>query len=557
LNYLTITGTSNLLAHNKAWDGLKHDVQVGFAEYADWAKVLTENDGRPVLWVVLLEDLLSPDRLLEDDLSTVQDDLDVILNPLISLLNDRQSPALVAFSSWRPGSVVSQARFHTAWKRVSTLFGESLYDLAKKYPSLHLIDLDEVFAEHGLVKCFDSRNYYLSRCRLSFQGLEWVASATKKVLERLKNPAKKVLVLDCDNTLWGDVVGEVGLSGITLGSDGLGQAFSDFQLVAKRWSSQGVLLAIASKNNEEDVWEVFDKHPGMKIRKDDLVAWRVNWQEKATNLKEMASELDLGIESFVFWDDNPLEREKIRQSLPEVTTPELPQDVTLWPALLDSFDDLAKFSATGDDRKKVRQYKQRTAFVNGKKKVVDQMEFLKSITLQPATLNLSEGTMARAEQLCQKTNQFNLRSERHTVGNLSNIATDPCYESFLITLTDRFGDHGIVAFVITRQDGETAFLNTFLMSCRVLGRHLEAWILNELRVRLSKKDCKYILAEYLPNQRNNVAATFLYDHGLTIFTWEQLPVNHPLLALRDLTDMSGQLYHADLETLDIPHLEIF
>jgi len=557
MNYLVITGTSNLLPNNKAWNVLTNEFQIKFGEFGDWVKVFNENKAQPILWVVFLEDIISPDRLFDEDLSSIKNDLDIILQPLVSYLNGGQSPTFVAFSSWRPESVVSQAKFRSAWKRLSASFRENLYDMAEKYPALHLIALDEVFSEQGFVKCFDTRNYYTSRCRISFQGIELLAGVVQKVLHCFESAPKKVLVLDCDNTLWGGVVGEHGLSGITLGSDGLGQAFSDFQRAAKRLASQGVLLTIASKNNEVEVWDVFAKHPGMQISKGDLVAWRINWQEKSENIGAMASELDLGIDSFVFWDDNPLEREKMRLALPLVTTPELPQDVTLWPALLDSFDAFAKFSVTVDDRNKAQQYKQRSAFVTMKKQVVDQKAFLKSIALQPATLHLSDETLSRAEQLCQKTNQFNLRSERHTMSTLRSMAVDPRYESFLVSLTDRFGDHGIVACVIARLEGKSAFLDTFLMSCRILGRQLEAWILNEMKVRLISRNCQWFLAEYLPNQRNNVVDSFLNDHGMTSFIWEQLPDKHPLLALRSLTVMSGQHYYADLDTFNIPHLEVF
>jgi FkbH-like protein len=557
MNNLRITGTSNLLAHNKGWDVLTKDVQVSFGEYGDWVRVFNNYEEYPVLWVVFLDDMISPDRLLDNPKCDWQDYLKVILQPLTSRLNAEKNPTLVAFSGWRPESIVSRARFPSSWEQIAMLFKKHIYGLAEKHPMLHLISLDDVFAEQGMLKCFDTRNYYTSRCRMSFQGLECLSGAVKKVLQRVENAAKKVLVLDCDNTLWGGVIGEVGLSGITLGSDGLGQAFSDFQRAAIILASQGVLLTIASMNNEDEVWEVFEKHPGMQIRKNDLVAWRINWQEKTKNLEELANELNLGIDSFVFWDDNPLEREKMRLTLPQVMTPEVPQDVTVWPSLLDSFDAFAKFSLTDEDSKKVQQYKQRSEFVTEQKQVCDQTVFLKSIFLHPTTLPLTEETFARAEQLCQKTNQFNLRTERYTLSNLRNIAKDSHYESFLVKLKDRFGNHGIVALVIVRMKGDSAFLDSFLMSCRILGRQLEAWILHEMGERLKANGCRWILAEFLPTPRNTVASSFLPDHGLTFFEWKKLTRKHPVYSLHNLVDESGLHYYADLENLLIPNLEVF
>jgi FkbH-like protein len=557
VNSLRITGTSNLLANNKAWNALIKHYQVDFGEYGDWPKVFTGNKEQSILWVIFLEDLISPDRLLDNTINSVQDDVKVILQPLVSHLNNMLSPTLVAFATWRPESVITQAQFPSSWKKLANFFRECLYDLAKKCPNLHLITLDDIFAEQGMVRCFEARNFYLSRCRMSFQGLECLASAAQKVLDRIEKPAKKVLVLDCDNTLWGGVVGEVGLSGITLGSDGLGQAFGDFQRAVKRWASQGVLLTIASKNNEAEVWEVFENHHGMQIRKDDLVTWRINWQEKAGNLQNMANELDLGLDSFVFWDDNPLEREKMRLLLPEVTTIDLPKDATVWPSLLDSFHAFARFSVTSEDHKKVQQYKQRSSFVMEKKQVGDQTAFLKSIDLQPAALSLAEETLARAEQLCMKTNQFNLRTKRHTAPILKQISGDSNYESFLVKLTDRFGDHGIVCLVIARIKGEDTFLDTFLMSCRILGRHLESWVLNELIERLISRGCKWLMAEFIPSERNQVASTFLSEHGLDKIELVNLKDSHPVISLIKKENNQGQFYIAELKSINIPYQEVF
>tara|TARA_B100000315_G_scaffold120675_1_gene110551 strand:+ start:853 stop:2568 length:1716 start_codon:yes stop_codon:yes gene_type:complete len=557
LQNLRVTGTSNLLANNKAWDVLKNKFQIDFGNYGDWASVLIDSAEQNILWVVFLDDLVSPDRLTFDMNISIENQLEVLLKPLTEHLMSKQSITLIAFSTWRWESIISNSRQSSPWIQMANRFLEELHALMEKHQTLYLLSMDEVFSKQGMIKCFDARNFYISRCRMSIMGLELLADAAQTVFDRIKNAAKKVLVLDCDNTLWGGVVGEVGLSGITLGSDGIGQAFTDFQLAVNRWASQGVLLTIASKNNEGDVWKVFNKHPGMQIQKDDLVAWRINWQEKAVNLQQMASELNLGIDSFVFWDDNPFEREKIRLALPDVITLDIPQDVTAWPAFLDSLDFFARFSVTMEDRKKVQQYKQRTAFVSERKQVRNQVAFLKSIDLQPTVLPLSEETLARAEQLCQKTNQFNIRTERHTALVLRKLSGNPNYESFLVKLSDRFGDHGIVCLALARIDGKAAFLDTFLMSCRIFGRHLEAWVLQELGKRLKAKACKWILAEFRPTQRNAVAASFLPDHGLTSFDWNQLPDNHPVHLLRDLTYKTGQHYYAELETLKIPHLEAF
>ena len=192
-----------------------------------------------------------------------------------------------------------------------------------------------------------------------------LAHGIAEIAERLTQPAKKVLVLDCDNTLWGGVVGEDGLDGIRLGEDGVGRAHQAFQESVLYWMNQGVLLTLASKNNEADVWEVFDKRPAMRLRRGDLVAWRLNWSEKSRSLEEMAEDFGLGLDSFLFWDDNPLEREKMRRSLPQVCVPEVPPDATLWPEMLLNLPELQRFRVTAEDRRKRSQYAAQGAVPGG------------------------------------------------------------------------------------------------------------------------------------------------------------------------------------------------
>lgn len=554
---LRVTGTSNLLASNVAWTVFEDTEQVVFGDYGDWTSVLTEQDTDTVLWVLFLEDLIAPDKVVGAPDENAKKNIDVIFEPLISRLRSNNMPVIVAFSTWRAEGLIGQTRQLSAWKKLGQQCRKKLYSLADSYQDLYIIPLDELFSEEGLNKCFDARNYYLSRCRLSGRGLKLLASISQKVLNSITGTAKKVLVLDCDNTLWGGVVSEVGLAGISLGSDGLGQAFSDFQKTVKQLAYQGVLLVVASKNNEDEVWDVFEKHPGMTIRKNDLVAWRVNWNDKVDNLLEIADELDLGVDSFVFWDDNPLERGKMRDALPQVLTPELPDDVAYWPSLLSSFEAFSQPSILKEDASKSRRYKQRSNFIRANKQAENKTDFLKEIEMQPVPISLAEETLLRAAQLCLKTNQFNLRTERHTVSVLRGMTENQNYEAFLVNLKDQFGDHGIVGLAIAQLEGECAFLDTFLMSCRVLGRHLETWMLHELVNRLKGRNCWWLLTEYRPTQKNVVVASFLDEHGFKPAKWKTMPA--PCLAFRshEQTDKVGQYYCADLMKLEIPHLGYF
>lgn len=554
---IRVCATSFLLPGGPWWDSLAVHGPLEFGDYGDWPSALLSKDNQRLVWVLFLEDILPSEALADLTDREVEEHVASILEPLVSRLEAVQTPVVVAWSATRNESVIREARMPSPWRRVRRHVEDALYDLATRWPALHLVALDDVFAERGMAQAFDWRNYYAARCRLSHDGLRLAAAAIGAVLLRTKHAAKKVLVLDCDNTLWGGVVGEVGISGIALGSDGAGAVFTDFQRAVKRLADQGVLLAVASKNNEADVWEVFDRHPGMVLKRSDLVAWRIDWSTKSGNLGAIADDLGLGLDSFVFWDDNPFERESMLAQSPEVTTFDVPEDVTLWPSLVDGLDLFARFQVTSEDKTKSAQYRNRRDFMNERRSTGDEKSFLRSIRLDPQFIPLAEPTLARAEQLCTKTNQFNLRTTRYSAAELTALANECGDGVFLTRLVDRFGDHGIIGFTIARQEGRAALLDTFLLSCRVLGRHVEACILAELASRLRRAGCRWLLGEFRSTGRNAVAADFLVDHGLKKLTDEMMPDDPDLHALVDQIEAPDELYIADLKTLSIPHLDLF
>ena len=331
---------------------------------------------------------------------------------------------------------------------------------------------------------------------------------------RYERAPSKVLVLDCDNTIWGGVIGEDGISGIVLGQDGLGQAFVDFQLAAKNLAEEGVILALASKNNENDVWDVIEKHTSMILKRKDIISYKINWNEKSDNLQQISQELDLSLNSFVFWDDNPIEREKVRNILPEVNTVEVSKNVFDWPRQLANLDCFAKFDLTEDDKRKTEQYRSRACFKRDRVNVVDEASYLKSIKLRPQALRIGSSNIIRASQLCAKTNQFNLRTIRHSVNDINVLISSNKDLCFLVSLEDLYGDHGIVGLTcLSEINSSIVFLDTLLMSCRVIGRHLEAWMLNEALKRANICGYKYLIGEFLETKKNVICKDFLISHG--------------------------------------------
>ena len=223
--------------------------------------------------------------------------------------------------------------------------------------------------------------------------------------------------MDCDNTLWGGILGEDGFDGIQIGQDGLGKAFYNFQKSILKLSRNGTLLAISSKNNDKDVERVFKKHSSMILKHKDIVSFKVNWKEKYLNIQEISQDLNIGLESVVFWDDNPLERQKIKNNLKDVTVIEPSKDPSNWQKELESLSIFDKLTITKED-KKTNQYKIRAKFINNKNKIKDEIKYLKSIKLHPVLLKLNKSNIDRAVQMTQKTNQFNLRTKRYNLQNL-------------------------------------------------------------------------------------------------------------------------------------------
>lgn len=556
---LLVTGTSHLIPRNQAWKPLAADHELTFAEQNEWSDLFLREESRlrefeAVAWIIALEDILNAGSDGDDFRGT----LEILLNPLRTALARMPKVKFVAAWSFPLGtSAIRYARSESHfWDEVAREFENSLRELQVAHESLYLLPLNRAFAGVGRNACFDARNFYAANCRFSFRGLQIISESVAAVLYRTQKPAAKVLVLDCDNTLWGGVIGEDGLDGIVLGQDGAGKAFQDFQRAAKRLAKDGTLVALASKNNEADVWQVFEKHPAMILKRDDIAAAAVNWSEKSAGIHAMAEELGLGLDSFVFWDDNPLEREMLRAALPQVFVPEVPRDVSEWGDFLENLVVFHRFAVTAEDRKKLTQYQARGKFQSELRGSSDQIAFLKSLQLRPEALDLDAALLGRAEQLCAKTNQFNLRTRRHSAADLKQLAEQPGSVVFLTHLQDRFGDHGNVALVaaVTDPSGKAAFLDTFLMSCRVLGRHLEAWMLQECAERLRRRGCKKLLAEFIPSERNDPAKKFLQEHG-----FEQIPGERRGEAGREFPQIqpASDLYEADLSRLKIPHVEIY
>jgi FkbH-like protein len=384
---------------------------------------------------------------------------------------------------------------------------------------IRMVDVDQVVAGLGAARAWDARMGLLAGCPLSTSGLRHLADHLTRTVAALLLPAAKVVVLDLDNTLWGGIVGEDGPGGIAIGPSGLGAAFASFQDALLALRAQGVLLAVASKNNEADALEIFDNHPGMRIRREHLAGHRISWQSKSESLRELAAELSLGVDSFVFVDDSPTECAEVRRVLPEVTVVQLPAEPARYVEVLRAVPQLDRMTLTDEDRMRASAYAAETARTAARAAVEGDPDalraHLRSLELVARVRRIGDADVARAAQLTQKTNQFNLTTIRRSEADLEAMRRDPAWRLYALDVTDRFGDYGTTGLVFARRldDGATWELDTVLMSCRVLGRGVESALLRIVTADLIAVGAARLIGRLIPTKKNAPVRDFLPRHG--------------------------------------------
>jgi FkbH-like protein len=388
-------------------------------------------------------------------------------------------------------------------------------ELGKLGGRVVIVDFDWAARQVGRAAVHDPRLWYLGRMRLNPAGHALLAEVVAAAVAVHRGVGRrKVAAVDLDDTLWGGVVGEVGPTGVEVGEEGVALAFQDFQRELVRLHDSGVLIVLCTKNDPEYALAAFD-HPSMVLRREHVVADRVNWRDKATNLRELAAELELGLDSFVFFDDNPREREWIRQALPMVTVPELPADPTERPAFLASGQWFRTLVVTDADRTRAATYRAQGGRRRAQASAASFEDYLDSLEQRLRIEPVTDATVPRAAQLCQRTNQFNLTTRRHTQADVERMLADPAYDLVTLSVSDRFGESGITGLAITLHADGRAELDTLLLSCRLLGRSVEDAFLAVLARRARERGASTLLGAYEPTDRNAQVAAFFPDRGLT------------------------------------------
>ncbi|MBF0627347.1 MAG: HAD family hydrolase [Magnetococcales bacterium] len=401
-----------------------------------------------------------------------------------------------------------------AIQRLNALLAQGI----RTIPDVYLLDFDRVCAQVGHANCRDDKFWYLARAPLSPVLMPELARTQATFLNVLHGTVRKCLVLDLDNTLWGGVIGEEGMAGIAIGHSGQGLVFREFQETILEFFHRGVLLAIASKNNAADALAVLRDHPDMLLREHHFAAMRIHWQPKPESVVAIARELNIGLDALVFLDDSPQERALMRAARPEVLTPELPADPMGYANLLRQLGVFDKLTLTREDRQRGAMYQQQAQRARLRSEATSMTDFYRGLAMRATVEPVDTLSFPRALDLVHKTNQFNLTTRRHDEQTLRAFLEDDRCGFFVLRVMDKFGDNGLVGVAILRILEHHAELDSFLLSCRVIGRTVETAFLSHLLAWVGTRGVTRLLADYIPTPKNQPVAQFLPDHGFTRLT---------------------------------------
>jgi len=472
----------------------------------------------------------------------VNEKINEIIN-LITKFNKTSNSKLVITNLALP----NYSPYGIAETKTSYSFHDAIIDFNKKLKenllninSVYVFDFFKFIIKHGENNVFNFQNYLFGDIKISLDYIPYLANELMPYIISFLGLTKKCIVVDLDNTLWGGVVGEDGFDGIRLGPQPPGNAFIEFQKYLKALSQRGIILVINSKNNFDDAIQVIREHPFMILKENDFSCIKINWNDKASNMLEISKELNIGLESFVFFDDDPVNRELIKKTMPEITTPDLPHDPSLYSEVIQSLHDFSTFQITSEDTSRGQMYleeKQRTVSKNFSSNI---SEFLKTLNLEIEIKETNSFTIPRISQLTLKTNQFNLTTQRYQEDQIQKFSEDTDVLINCVQIKDKFGDNGITGvFIVKKTNSDEWFLDTFLLSCRVMGREAEKAMLYFIINQAKKNNVKRIKAKFIPTLKNKPIADFLpnsnfyQENDFWIYNLET-PFNMPeFLTLRE------------------------
>lgn len=462
------------------------------------------------------------------------------------LLRDRAKAVVIQQTQW----IVAPSLFGhfertvpAAPAAIATQFDARLTMRAAEEGAL-LLDLRQATSGIGAEQIGDPMLWHHAKQTISPMAAPWVGDHIARILAALRGLSKKVAILDLDNTLWGGVIGDDGLDGVVLGQgSGTGEAYLTFQHYLKALRSRGVLLAVSSKNEQAIAEAAFDQHPEMVLRRDDFAAFEANWNDKPSAVRRIAKDLDLGLDSFVFIDDNPAERDLMRRTLPAVSVPELPEAPELYAKCIADAGYFEAVSFSLEDTKRNDQYAANRERKRRQFSATNMEDFLRDLQMVLTVSAFRQADLPRITQLINKTNQFNLTTRRYTEAEVRALMEDPSVLTYAFRLTDRFGDNGLTSIVIGRRGPEPGSLelDSWLMSCRILGRRVENAVLQVIVEDAKAAGITQLIGRYRPTPKNGLVKDHYPNLGFSL--------------LEGATDPGETAWILPLENLSLPPVD--
>jgi len=392
-----------------------------------------------------------------------------------------------------------------------------LQELSLQRPNLFICDLSTIQNTIGRERFWSPSVYTNTEMTVSIDALPYFAQSVVQIIGAFQGVFKKCIILDLDNTVWGGVIGDDGIENIQIGQLGIGKAFTEFQYWIKKLRQRGIIVTVCSKNTESIAKEPFEKHPDMVLRLEDIAVFVANWENKPDNIRKIQKILNIGFESMVFLDDNPFERNIVKENIPEITVPELPEDPALYLDYLYNLDLFETVSYSGEDAKRTQQYQKEAERVIFQESFTDENDFLKSLNMVSETNPFNTFTIPRIAQLSQRSNQFNLRTVRYTEEDVKRIAQSDSHLTLSFTLEDKFGDNGLIcAIILEKKNNKTLFIDTWFMSCRVLKRGMEAYTLNSIAELAKANGYSHVIGEYIPTPKNEMVRDHYKNLGFKL-----------------------------------------
>jgi FkbH-like protein len=390
-------------------------------------------------------------------------------------------------------------------------YNKEIYKLISQYPNIKILNISDFYSRIDIRDAIDWKFYYIYQMPLNPKFITRFNTWFVNQIEAIEFRRKKCIVLDLDNTLWGGIIGEDGINGIKIGETYPGNAYVDFQRFLLDLSNNGIILTICSKNNEQDILDAWNENPDLVLKKEHFAAYKINWDDKVDNIKAIAKELNIGLDSMVFIDDSPSERELVKQMLPMVDVPDFPEYPYLYLEFIRNLVDqyFRIYMLTIEDVLKTRQYRDNADRHQSESSFVNYDDYLKSLEILLSIEHLSDSNIARFAQMTQKTNQFNLTTKRYTENDITTLKSEGA-ELYGVRVTDKFGDNGLTGLLIAKLTGQIVVFDTLLLSCRILGKGIEYEFVKYIISKLKQNGVSKIMASYIKTQKNTQVSSF-YD----------------------------------------------